>query len=95
MHVFDLSPGDLECHCRCEEAELAAAVGSRRAVAAEARAADAEKRAKDLAWQIRMISEPQRIGGAAAPPGRIAAAMDMFGCAIRAQRRPPAGGQLQ
>lgn len=37
---------------RCEEAELAAAVGSRRAVAAEARAAEAEKRAKDLAWQV-------------------------------------------
>jgi hypothetical protein len=31
---------------------VAAAVGSRRAAAAEARAAEAEKRAKDLAWQV-------------------------------------------
>lgn len=37
---------------RCEEAELAAALGSRRAVAAEARAAQAENHAKDLAWQV-------------------------------------------
>ncbi len=75
--------------CRVEEAELAAAVGSRRAIAAEARAAEADKRAKDLAWQIRMIAEPQRIGGTgAAQPGRLAAAMDVFGCAIRSNRHP-------
>jgi hypothetical protein len=36
------------------------------------------------AMQIRMISEPQRIGGGP-QPGRLAAAMDVFGCAIRSQ----------
>ena len=61
---------------------------------AEAKLAEAEKRAKDLAWQIRMISEPQRIGGAAGDSriGRIAGMVDMFGCAIRSNRRPAIGG---
>lgn len=43
---------------RCEEAER--------------KAAEAEKRAQDLSWQIRMIAEPQRIGGTADRPGRVA-----------------------
>jgi hypothetical protein len=34
-----------------------------------------------------MISEPQRIGGGP-QPGRLAAAMDVFGCAIRSNRHP-------
>ena len=46
---------------RCEEAELAAAVGMRRASAAEEEAAhlrarleEAQKEAKDLGWQVRV-----------------------------------------
>ena len=40
-----------------------------------------------MLMQIRMISEPQRIGGGP-QPGRLAAAMDVFGCAIRSNRHP-------
>eukprot|EP00775_Hariotina_reticulata_P003446 gene3446-3717_t len=58
---------------RTEEAQLAAAVQTRRAAAAEAEAdglkrqlVEAEKRIKDLGWQIQMVMDPVTIGGAGA-----------------------------
>lgn len=81
---------------RCEETEMAAAVGMRRAAAAEAeleqlkgRLQEAEKRVSELSWQIKMVSDPQQIGGARAGGGeqsRVAGMLDMFGCAINYRR---------
>lgn len=88
------------CACRCEEAELAAAVGSRRAMAAEVeldrlkvQLTAAEQRAKELAWQVKMMSDPSQIGGrngsdgsgpggaSGSAGGQVAGIFDMFGCA--------------
>ena len=91
-----------------DEAELAASVGARRASSAEAEVAvlkrqlqAAQKKLKELAWQVKMISDPQQIGGrggqqaaAANPasdsqpePGRVSNILDMFGCGANYTRR--------
>ncbi|KAK9846128.1 hypothetical protein WJX84_011721 [Apatococcus fuscideae] len=93
---------------RVEEAELAASVGARRAAAAEGEVSvlkcqlqAAEKKLKELAWQIKMISDPQQIGGrgsqqaaagnaaAGSQPqsGRVNNILDMFGCGANYTRR--------
>ncbi|CAL8466091.1 g5627 [Coccomyxa elongata] len=82
---------------RYEELELAAKVASRRAAAAEAEVhrlkqqlEAADKRAKELAWQIKMISDPRQIGGqqgaAAMTPGVASSVLDMFGCGANYRR---------
>jgi hypothetical protein len=90
---------------RTEEAQLAAAVQTRRAAAAEAEAdglkrqlVEAEKRIKDLGWQIQMVMDPVTIGGAGAggrggPGGGGAAGggsswfADMMGCGANYVRK--------
>lgn len=93
---------------RVEEAELAASVGARRAASAEGEVSvlkrqlqAADKKLKELAWQIKMISDPQQIGGkggqqaAAASAasgsqpqaGRVNNILDMFGCGANYSRR--------
>lgn len=88
---------------RAEEAELAAAVQTRRAAAAEAevdglqkRLEQAEKQVKELGWQIQMVMEPVTIGGGqkgrGAPGGAGAAGgsgwfADMLGCGANFVRK--------
>uniref|UniRef100_A0A7S1T060 Uncharacterized protein n=1 Tax=Tetraselmis chuii TaxID=63592 RepID=A0A7S1T060_9CHLO len=83
-----------EVSVKAEEAELAAAVSTRRAQTAEAELAEAraqlaemEQRAKELGWQVKMLSEPNTIGGAASQStgsgggaGATRSMFDMFGC---------------
>ena len=94
--------------CRVEEAELAASVGARRASSAEGEVVvlkrqlqAAQKKLKELAWQIKMISDPQQIGGrgsqqtaaantasgSQAEAGRVNNILDMFGCGANYTRR--------
>ena len=61
----------------------------------------AEKKLKELAWQIKMISDPQQIGGKGSQPatgvgaasssqpqsGRVNNILDMFGCGANYTRR--------
>ncbi len=91
-----------------EEAELAASVGARRASSAEGEVAvlerqlqAAQKKLKELAWQVKMISDPHQIGGrssqqpaaadaaAGSQPeaGRVNNILDMFGCGANYTRR--------
>ncbi|KAK9853123.1 hypothetical protein WJX84_001911 [Apatococcus fuscideae] len=92
---------------RVEEAELAASVGARRASSAEGEVSvlkrqlvAAEKKLKELAWQVKMISDPQQIGGrgsqqagatslpgSQSEPGRVNNILDMFGCGANYTRR--------
>ena len=73
--------------CRLEEAELAAKVQSRRAAKADQeldvvkrQLEAAERRAKELSWQIRMVADPQQAssGVQSNTPARF---WDVFGCA--------------
>ncbi|KAK9902172.1 hypothetical protein WJX75_006865 [Coccomyxa subellipsoidea] len=86
-----------EWAARYEELELAARVATRRAAAAEAelhrvkqQLEATDKRAKELAWQIKMISDPRQIGGqqtaGAVPPGVASSVLDMFGCGANYRR---------
>jgi hypothetical protein len=58
--------------------------------------ADAEKKARELGWQVKMMAEPAQIGGsnavgaaaaATGAVGRMAGVFDLFGCAINYNRR--------
>ncbi|KAK9812361.1 hypothetical protein WJX73_005266 [Symbiochloris irregularis] len=77
------------------EAELAAKVCSRRATTAEAEVEklqqqlqDSERRAESLAWQIKMVADPQRIGGASGDAAGAGRSMfDMFGCGANYTRK--------
>jgi hypothetical protein len=89
---------------RTEEAELAAAVQTRRAAAAEgelhaakAQLADAQRQVKELSWQIQMSFGPSTIGGVGAGGAARAAGMtgwtitDMIGlnaCGANFVRKP-------
>ena len=88
-----------------EVAELAAAAAARRATAAEAeldklkvQLAEAEKRCRELAWQIKMLADPAAAaragagegggaGGAANQVARIGGMLDILGCALSYNRR--------
>jgi hypothetical protein len=84
-------------HQKVEEAELAAAVQSRRAAAAEAELAalrvelaEAQKQVRELSWQIKMAFEPQTIGGARPGLGGGSAGgwlLDMAGCGANFTRK--------
>lgn len=86
---------------RAQEAELAAAVQTRRAAAAELevdglrkRLAEAEKQVKDLGWQVQMMADPTTIGGmqrggprGPGQPGGPGWFADMLGCGANYVRK--------
>lgn len=89
--------------CRLEETELVAPVQTRRASTAESelrvmrqQLQAAQKHIKELSWQIKMVAEPQHLGGKAGPssaagrPGSAQSRLwDVFGCAINYRGTAP------
>ena len=88
---------------RLEETELVASVQTRRASMAESelrvmrqQLQAAQKHIKELSWQIKMVAEPQQLGGKAGPssaagrPGSAQSRLwDVFGCAINYRGTAP------
>ena len=90
--------------CRLEETELVATVQTRRASTAESelrmmrqQLQAAQKHIKELSWQIKMVADPQQLGGrkdqASTSGGRPAGVSnrlwDVFGCAVNYRGTAP------
>ena len=87
---------------RLEETELVATVQTRRASTAESelrvlrqQLQAAQKQIKELGWQIKMVAEPQQIGGRkeqggpGTRPGVSNRLWDVFGCAVNYRGAAP------
>ena len=89
-----------------EETEAVASLQTRRAATAESelrvvrqQLEAAQKHIKDLSWQIKMVAEPQQLGGRAGQSSQAAGRQagvpsrlwDVFGCAVnyRGSAPPP------
>ena len=91
--------------CRLDETELVASVQTRRASTAESelrvmrqQLQAAQKHIKELSWQIKMVADPQQLGGKAGqnsssagrPGGAQSRLWDgIFGCAINYRGTAP------
>ena len=88
---------------RLEETELVATVQTRRASTAESelrmlrqQLQAAQKQIKELGWQIKMVAEPQQLGGrkeqgpnGSGRPGVSNRLWDVFGCAVNYRGTAP------